>query len=102
MLPSFYRCPSNIDRTDRSFVLSRTIFSNECDYEQIQKSVKFDGMDYGVVNGVFSIVSRYKSFAFKGDILVAYEVPSPDTILVTLNFTPKYDLLRYGNSEPVS
>ena len=102
MMPSFYRCPSNIDRTDRSFILSRTIFSNESDYEQIQKSVKFVGMDYGVVNGVFSIVSKYKSFAFKGDILVAYEVPDPDTILMTLNFTPKYDLVRYGFRVPVS
>lgn len=102
MLPSFYRCPSNIDRTDRSFVLSRTIFSNESDYEQIQKSVKFDGMNYGVVNGVFSLVSRYKSFAFKGDILVAYEVPSPDKVLVTLRFTPKYDMIRYGFRVPVS
>lgn len=102
MVPSFYRCPSNIDRTDRSFVLSRTIFSNESDYEQIQKSVKFNGMDYGIVNGTFSLVSRYKSFAFKDEILVAYEVPSPDRILVSLNFTPKYDLLRYGFRVPVS
>ncbi len=102
MMPSFYRCPSNIDRTDRSFVLSRTIFSNESDYEQIQKSVSFTGMDYGVVDGVFSLVSRYKSFAFKGEILVAYEVPSPDLLRVTLNFTPKYDLVRYGFRVPVS
>ena len=102
MMPSFYRCPSNIDRTDRSFILSRTIFSNESDYEQIQKSIKFNGMDYGVVNGIFSIVSRYKSFAFKGDIVVAYEVPSPDLVRVTLNFTPKYDLVRYGFRLPVS
>lgn len=102
MMPSFYRCPSNIDRTDRSFVLSRTIFSNESDYEQIQKSIKFDGMNYSIVNGVFSLVSRYKSFAFKGDILVAYEVPSSDLIRVTLNFTPKYDMVRYGFRVPVT
>lgn len=102
MMPSFYRCPSNIDRTDRSFVLSRTIFSNESDYEQIQKSIKFDGMNYGVVNGVFSLISRYKSFAFKGDILVAYEVPSKDLIRVTLNFTPRYDMVRYGFRMPVT
>ncbi len=102
MMPSFYRCPSNIDRTDRSFVLSRTIFSNESDYEQIQKSIKFDGMQYSSSNGVFSLVSRYKSFAFKDYIYVAYEIPSSDTILVTLSFTPKYDLVRYGFRVPVS
>ena len=102
MMPSFYRCPSNIDRTDRSFVLSRTIFSNESDYEQIQKSIKFDGMQYSSSNGVFSLVSRYKSFAFKDYIYVAYEVPSSNTILVTLSFTPKYDLVRYGFRVPVS
>ncbi len=102
MMPSFYRCPSNIDRTDRSFILSKTIFSNESDYEQIQKSIKFAGMTYGVSNGMFSIVSKYKSFAMKGDILVAYEVPSQNHIRVTLNFTPKYDMIRYGFRVPVS
>ena len=102
MMPSFYRCPSNIDRTDRSFVLSKTIFSNESDYEEIQKSIKFEGMSYGVNNGVFSIISRYKSFAMKGDILVAYEVPSHDRVRITLNFTPKYDMIRYGFRVPVS
>ena len=102
MIPSFYRCPSNIDRTDRSFILSKTIFSNESDYEQIQRSVSFRGMNYGVVDGVFSIVTRYSSFAMKGDILVEYQVPSPDRILATLNFTPKYDMVRYGFRVPVS
>ena len=29
LVPSFYRCPSNIDRTDRSFILARTVFSKE-------------------------------------------------------------------------
>ncbi|MBR1796927.1 MAG: hypothetical protein IJ757_02800 [Clostridiales bacterium] len=102
MMPSFYRCPSNIDRTDRSFILSKTIFSNETDYEQIQSSIKFNGMTYGVVDEVFSIVSRYKSFAMKGDILVAYEVPSPDVVRATLSFTPKYDMVRYGFRVPVA
>jgi hypothetical protein len=59
-------------------------------------------MNYSIVNGVFSLVSRYKSFAFKGDILVAYEVPSSDLIRVTLNFTPKYDMVRYGFRVPVT
>ncbi len=96
MMPSFYRCPSNIDRTDRSFILSKTIFSNESDYEEIQKSIKFVGMNYGMTNDVFSIISRYKSFAVKGEILVMYEIPSSDKIRVTLSFTPRYDMVRYG------
>ena len=46
LAPSFYRCPSNIDRTDRSFVLARTVFSKESDYEHIQESIKFVGSEY--------------------------------------------------------
>ena len=38
----------------------------------------------------------------KGDILVAYEVPSHDRVRITLNFTPKYDMIRYGFRVPVS
>ena len=101
VMPSFYRCPSNIDRTDRSFILSKTIFSNETDYEEIQKSVEFSGMNYGIVNGNFSIVSRYRSFAMKGEILVSYEIPLSGIVRVSLNFTPKYDMIRYGFRVPV-
>ena len=95
-LPSFYRCPSNIDRTDRSFVLAKTIFSKESDYEEIQKSLEFSGSSYGVKNGVFSFISRYKSFAMKGEVVVAYEVPKSDTLRITMAFTPRYDMVRYG------
>ncbi|MCQ2532197.1 MAG: DUF4981 domain-containing protein [Saccharofermentans sp.] len=102
IVPSFYRCPSNIDRTDRSFVLAKTIFSKETDYEDIQNSLDFSGCSYGVKDGVVSILSKYKSFAMKGDILVLYEIPTKDTLKVTLKFTPKYDMVRYGIRVPVS
>lgn len=101
-MPSFYRCPSNIDRTDRSFVLAKTIFSKESDYEQIQNSIEFVGCSYGLKEGVFTFISRYKSFAMKGEILVAYEVPSSDELNITLSFTPKYDMVRYGFRVPVN
>ena len=101
-MPSFYRCPSNIDRTDRSFVLAKTIFSKESDYEQIQQSIEFAGCSYGLKDGVFTFISRYKSFAMKGEILVAYEVPASDVLNITLSFTPKYDMVRYGFRVPVN
>ncbi|MBR6880449.1 MAG: hypothetical protein IKN14_05150 [Clostridiales bacterium] len=100
-MPSFYRCPSNIDRTDRSFILAKTIFSKETDYEAIQQSLEFDTCRYGIENGVFSLVSRYRSFAMKGDILIAYEIPSSNMMKITMSFTPKYDLVRYGFRVPV-
>ena len=99
--PSFYRCPSNIDRTDKSFILAKTIFSKESDYEHIQKSLKYVGCNYGVKDGVFSLISRYKSFAMSGDIILYYEVPSSDTLNITLDFTPKYDMVRYGIRFPI-
>lgn len=101
-LPSFYRCPSNIDRTDRSFILAKTIFSRESDYEQIQDSLEFVGCNYGSKDGVFSLITRYKSFAMKGEVLVYYEIKKSNKLSVTLAFTPKYDMVRYGLRVPVS
>ena len=100
-MPSFYRCPSNIDRTDRNFVLARTIFSKESDYEEIQESLKFVGSRYSTAGGKFTYVSRYKSFAMKDDILICYEMASADKIRLTLNFTPNYNLVRYGFRVPI-
>ena len=99
--PSFYRCPSNVDRTDKSFVLAKTIFSKETDYEAIQSSLEFVGCSYGDRDGVYEIVSRYKSFAMKGDVVIFYEIESADSMLVTLCFTPKYDMVRYGLRVPI-
>ena len=101
MRPSFYRCPSNIDRTDRSFILAKTVFSRESDYEQIQESIRYIGSEYGKKDGCFSMISRFKSFAMSGEVLMFYEVPSPDKLRVTLQFTPKYDMVRYGIRFPI-
>jgi hypothetical protein len=99
--PSFYRCPSNIDRTDRSFILARTVFSKESDYEQIQNSIKFIGSEYSSRDGEFTMISRYKSFAMHGEVIVFYEVPQADILRVTLEFKPKYDMVRYGIRFPI-
>ena len=99
--PSFYRCPSNIDRTDRSFILARTVFSKESDYEQIQNSIKFIGSEYSSRDGEFTMISRYKSFAMHGEVIVFYEVPRADILRVTLEFKPKYDMVRYGIRFPI-
>ena len=101
MRPSFYRCPSNIDRTDRSFILAKTVFSKESDYEHIQESIRYIGSEYGKKDGCFSMISRFKSFAMSGEVLMFYEVPSPDKLRVTLQFTPKYDMVRYGIRFPI-
>ena len=101
MRPSFYRCPSNIDRTDRSFILAKTVFSKESDYEHIQESICYIGSEYGKKDGCFSMISRFKSFAMNGEVLMFYEVPSPDKLRVTLQFTPKYDMVRYGIRFPI-
>ena len=101
LAPSFYRCPSNIDRTDRSFILARTVFSKESDYEQIQDSIKFIGSEYSSRDGEFTMISRYKSFAMHGEVILFYEVPQADTIRVTLEFKPKYDMVRYGIRFPI-
>ena len=101
LVPSFYRCPSNIDRTDRSFILARTVFSKESDYEHIQESIRYIGSEYGSRDGEFTMISRYKSFAMHGEVIVFYEVPRADTVRITLEFKPKYDMVRYGIRFPI-
>ena len=101
LVPSFYRCPSNIDRTDRSFILARTVFSKESDYEHIQESIRYIGSEYGSRDGEFTMISRYKSFAMHGEVILFYEVPRADTVRVTLEFKPKYDMVRYGIRFPI-
>ncbi|MBO4578832.1 MAG: hypothetical protein J5715_01635 [Clostridiales bacterium] len=100
-MPSFYRCPSNIDRTDKSFILAKTIFSGESDYENIQKTLRYKSSEYSVKNGVFSMITSYKSFAMKGDVVMFYEIPSEDTLRITMDFTPRYDMIRYGVRVPI-
>ena len=100
-LPSFYRCPSNIDRTDKSFVLAKTIFSRENDYEGIQDSLEFAGCNYTVDDGTFTLITRYKSFAMKGEVVTCYEIRDNE-LKITLAFTPKYDMVRYGFRVPIN
>ena len=100
-MPSFYRCPSNIDRTDRNFVLAKTVFSKESDYEEIQHSLEFKRCEYSMKNGVFGLIAYYSSFAMKGDVIMYYEISRPDSLKVTLDFTPKYDMIRYGVRFPL-
>lgn len=100
-MPSFYRCPSNIDRTDKSFILAKTIFSGESDYENIQKTLSYKKSEYSVKNGVFTMITSYKSFAMKGDVIMFYEIPSEDTLRITMDFTPRYDMIRYGVRVPI-
>ena len=63
-----------IDRTDKSFILAKTIFSKDSDYEAIQDSLEFVGCDYGSTTDAFHMISRYKSFAMKGEVILCYEV----------------------------
>lgn len=98
--PSFYRCPSNIDRTDKSFVLAKTIFSKETDYEGIQESLEFVKANYGEKDNVFSIAAEYKSFAVKDKLILFYEF-TENKLKITLDFTPRYDLVRYGIRVPI-
>lgn len=101
IMPSFYRCPSNIDRTDRSFILARTIFSKETDYESIQNSISFTGCTYGSSDDRLTIISHYSSFAVKGEILISYEIVSSRKMIISMKFVPRYDLVRYGLRMPV-
>lgn len=101
MMPSFYRCPSNVDRTDKSFKLASTVFSKETNYEAIQESIEYKGSNYEEDAGVFSMISRYKSFAMKGEIIVMYELIDEKRLKVTLSFTPRYDMVRYGFRVPL-
>lgn len=101
MVPSFYRCPSNIDRTDNRFLLAKTIFSKETDYEAIQDSIKFVGCNYGDKDGVFTFISRYKAKSFKNEIIVCYTFDQHGVLTATLDFTPTCDLIRYGFRVPI-
>ena len=101
ILPSFYRCPSNIDRTDRNFVLAKTIFSKESDYEEIQNSLSLKRCEYMMKDGVFGFISYFSSFAMKGDVVLYFEVDKPGSLKVTLDFTPRYDMVRYGVRFPL-
>lgn len=96
MKPSFFRAATNIDRSDKSYVLSSTVFSKETDWRTIEDELEYVNSQYEVINETFSMLVHYKSFAMRGQILVEYQITADGKLSATLAFTPKYDLVRYG------
>lgn len=94
--PSFYRAASNTDRTDRSFVLAATVFSRETDWRTIQHDLSYSRFHYEMEGEDFTLIVHYKSPAFRKEILVCYRVSPEGALSVTLAFTPRYPLQRYG------
>ena len=94
--PSFYRAATNSDRSDQSFVLSATVFSKETDWRTIQQDLRYVRFHYEMAGDDFSMLVHYKSFAFKGDVMVQYVMGPDGKLTATLAFTPRYDLLRSG------
>ena len=100
-IPSFYRAATNIDRADKSYVLSQTVFSHETDWRTIQSEIKFESSHYEMDGEDFNMICKYKSSGMKGPILVQYRVTPNGQLSVTLNFEPKFDLVRYGFCVPI-
>lgn len=94
--PSFYRAATNMDRSDQSFVLAATVFSKETDWRSIQSQIRFKKFQYEMTGNNFSMLVHYKCFAMKGPILVLYTLEPSGRMEITLSFTPRYDLLRFG------
>ena len=101
MEPSFYRAASNIDRADKSYVLSQTVFSHETDWRTIQGDMRFTGSFYEMDGEDFHLICKYTSSGMKGPILVHYRVKPDGLLLATLNFVPRFDLVRYGFRVPI-
>lgn len=99
--PNFYRSASNIDRADQSFVLSQTIFSHETDWRTIESEMRFVGSFYEMDGDDFHLICKYASNGMKGPLYVRYRIRPDGTLLATLDFTPKYDLVRYGFRVPI-
>ena len=99
--PSFYRAASNIDRADKSYVLSQTVFSHETDWRTIQSEIKFVGSFYEMDGDDFHLISKYSSNGMKGPILVHYRVKPDGRLMATIEFVPKFDLVRYGFRVPI-
>lgn len=94
--PSFFRAATNMDRSDQSFILAATVFSKETDWRSIQSQIRFNKFQYEMSGNNFSMLVHYKCFAMKGPILVLYTLEPSGRMEVTLSFTPRYDLLRFG------
>lgn len=94
--PSFFRAATNMDRSDQSYVLAATVFSKETDWRSIQSQIHFNKFQYEMTGKDFSMLVHYKCFAMKGPILVLYTLEPSGRMEVTLSFTPRYALLRFG------
>lgn len=99
--PSFYRAASNIDRADKSYVLSQTVFSHETDWRTIQSEIRFVGSFYEMDGEDFHLICKYTSNGMKGPILVHYRVKPDGRLMATIEFTPRFDLVRYGFRVPI-
>ena len=101
LIPSFYRAATNLDRSDKSYILSQTVFSHETDWRTIQGEIRFEGSFYEMDGEDFSLICKYKSNGMKGPIKVYYRIRPDGSLAVTLNFVPKFDLVRYGFRVPI-
>ncbi|MCR5059256.1 MAG: DUF4981 domain-containing protein [Clostridiales bacterium] len=99
--PSFYRAAANIDRADKSYVLSQTVFSHETDWRTIQGDIRFTGSFYEMDGEDFHLICKYESSGMKGPIKVHYRVKPDGTILSTIHFQPRFDLVRFGFRVPI-
>lgn len=99
--PCFYRAASNIDRADQSYVLSQTVFSHETDWRTIESEMRFVGSFYEMDGEEFHLLCKYSSSGMKGPLYVRYRILPDGTLRATLDFVPKYDLVRYGFRVPI-
>lgn len=95
-MPSFYRAATNADRSDQAFALAATIYSKEADWRDLQRKIQYKRFHYEMADEDFSFLIHYQSAACKGEVLMQYLLKPDGKLLVTLAFTPKYDLLRCG------
>ncbi len=95
-MPSFFRAATNSDRSDKSFVLAATIFSQETDWRTIQAGLSYHRFTYEMIQDTFVLVVFYKNHAFKEDVMVQYTMEPSGKLSLEVVFTPRYDLLRGG------
>jgi hypothetical protein len=96
MKPSFYRAATNANRLDESFVLPGRLFAKETDWRSIQNSIRFVRSEHTIEGKEIFVKEYYKSYGMKGPIIVKYRFGTDEKLSVTISFTPRYDLIRYG------
>jgi len=96
ILPSFYRAASNSGRFGKSHRFAPGLFSRVTNWRFVQQNLTYSRMQYEMDGKDFSMRVYYRSSAFKGDVLMHYAVGENGKHRVTLAFTPRYNLVRYG------